>query len=95
MEFEAVVERAPTNDYALFCLGRALMELGRPARGAQAARARRPAAARTARLPHLPRRARAKRPDASRARLRCYKDLTAFRGPRPSLRKAGARPLFS
>ena len=29
-EFEAVVERAPTNDYALFCLGRALMELGRP-----------------------------------------------------------------
>ena len=31
IEFEAVVERAPTNDYALFCLGRALMELGRPA----------------------------------------------------------------
>jgi Flp pilus assembly protein TadD len=30
-EFEAVVEQAPTNDYALFCLGRALMELGRPA----------------------------------------------------------------
>jgi Flp pilus assembly protein TadD len=30
-EFEAVVERAPTNDYALFCLGRALMELGRSA----------------------------------------------------------------
>jgi Flp pilus assembly protein TadD len=29
VEFEAVVERAPTNDYALFCLGRALMELGR------------------------------------------------------------------
>jgi Flp pilus assembly protein TadD len=29
-EFEAVVERAPTNDYALFCLGRALLELGRP-----------------------------------------------------------------
>jgi Flp pilus assembly protein TadD len=28
-EFEAVVERAPTNDYALFCLGRALMQLGR------------------------------------------------------------------
>ena len=28
-EFEAIVERAPTNDYALFCLGRALMELGR------------------------------------------------------------------
>jgi tetratricopeptide (TPR) repeat protein len=29
-EFEALVERAPTNDYALFCLGRALLELGRP-----------------------------------------------------------------
>ena len=29
-EFQAVVERAPTNDYALFCLGRALMESGRP-----------------------------------------------------------------
>jgi Flp pilus assembly protein TadD len=31
VEFEAVVERAPTNDYALFCLGRSLMECGRPA----------------------------------------------------------------
>ena len=31
VEFEAVVERAPTNDYALFCLGRALMQLGRTA----------------------------------------------------------------
>jgi Flp pilus assembly protein TadD len=31
VEFEAVVELAPTNDYALFCLGRALLELGRPA----------------------------------------------------------------
>jgi Flp pilus assembly protein TadD len=31
VEFAAVVERAPTNDYALFCLGRALMELGRAA----------------------------------------------------------------
>jgi Flp pilus assembly protein TadD len=31
VEFQAVVERAPTNDYALFCLGRALMESGRPA----------------------------------------------------------------
>jgi Flp pilus assembly protein TadD len=30
VEFEAVVERAPTNDYALFCLGRALLALGRP-----------------------------------------------------------------
>ena len=31
VEFQAVVERAPTNDYALFCLGRALLESGRPA----------------------------------------------------------------
>jgi Flp pilus assembly protein TadD len=29
VEFAAVVERAPTNDYALFCLGRSLMECGR------------------------------------------------------------------
>ena len=29
VEFEAVVERAPVNDYALFCLGRSLMQLGR------------------------------------------------------------------
>jgi len=28
-EFEALVELSPTNDYALFCLGRALLELGR------------------------------------------------------------------
>ena len=28
-EFEAVVERAPTNDFALFCLGRSLQQLGR------------------------------------------------------------------
>ena len=30
-EFEAVVEHAPTNDYALFCLGRAYQQLGRDA----------------------------------------------------------------
>jgi Flp pilus assembly protein TadD len=30
-EFEAVAERAPTNDYALFCLGRSLQMLGRHA----------------------------------------------------------------
>ena len=29
-EFGVIAERAPTNDYALFCLGRALLELGRP-----------------------------------------------------------------
>ena len=51
-EFEAVVERAPTNDYALFCLGRSL-PAGPPRRGPQAARAGRSAAARAAGLPHL------------------------------------------
>jgi Flp pilus assembly protein TadD len=30
-EFEAVVDRAPTNDFALFCLGRSLQLLGRDA----------------------------------------------------------------
>jgi Flp pilus assembly protein TadD len=30
-EFAAIVEHAPTNDYALFCLGRALQLLGRHA----------------------------------------------------------------
>ena len=29
VEFEAVVDRAPTNDYALFCWGRSLQLLGR------------------------------------------------------------------
>ena len=31
VEFSAVVEQAPTNDYALFCLGRCLQQLGRHA----------------------------------------------------------------
>jgi Flp pilus assembly protein TadD len=30
-EFAAVVERAPTDDFALFCLGRSLQQLGRHA----------------------------------------------------------------
>jgi Flp pilus assembly protein TadD len=30
-EFQAVIERAPTNDFALFCLGRSLQMLGRHA----------------------------------------------------------------
>ena len=30
-EFQAVIYRAPTNDYALFCLGRSLQLLGRHA----------------------------------------------------------------
>ena len=28
-EFQAVIDRAPTNDYALFCLGRSMQLLGR------------------------------------------------------------------
>ena len=28
-EFQAVIDRAPVNDYALFCLGRSLQMLGR------------------------------------------------------------------
>ena len=31
IEFEAVIDRAPTNDFALFCLGRSLQRLGRHA----------------------------------------------------------------
>lgn len=34
-EFESVVERAPTNDYALFCWGRCLQMLGRHAEARQ------------------------------------------------------------
>lgn len=30
-EFEAVIDRAPTNDFALFCLGRCLQKLNRHA----------------------------------------------------------------
>jgi tetratricopeptide (TPR) repeat protein len=34
-EFGAIVEHAPTNDYALFCLGRCLQMLGRHAEARQ------------------------------------------------------------
>jgi len=34
-EFAAVVERAPTNDFALFCLGRCLQQMGRHAEARQ------------------------------------------------------------
>ena len=68
-EFEAVVERAPTNDYALFCLGRSLLQLGRP-RGAQAARAGRRDCARTAATTASTATARARR---RHRRYRCYK----------------------
>ena len=35
VEFQAVVDRAPTNDFALFCLGRSLQLLGRHAEARQ------------------------------------------------------------
>jgi Flp pilus assembly protein TadD len=34
-EFQAVVDRAPTNDFALFCLGRCLQLMGRHAEARQ------------------------------------------------------------
>jgi Flp pilus assembly protein TadD len=34
-EFEAITRQAPTNDYALFCLGRSLQMLGRHAEARQ------------------------------------------------------------
>ena len=34
-EFQAVVDQAPTNDFALFCLGRSLQQLGRHAEARQ------------------------------------------------------------
>jgi Flp pilus assembly protein TadD len=34
-EFQAVIDRAPTDDYALFCLGRSLQMLGRHAEARQ------------------------------------------------------------
>src|SRR5215472_7199369 len=34
-EFQAVIDRAPTNDYALFCRGRSLQMLGRHAEARQ------------------------------------------------------------
>ena len=34
-EFQAVIDRAPTNDFALFCLGRCLQMMGRPAEARQ------------------------------------------------------------
>jgi Flp pilus assembly protein TadD len=34
-EFQAVIESAPTNDFALFCLGRSLQMLGRHAEARQ------------------------------------------------------------
>ena len=61
-EFEAVIERAPTNDFALFCLGRSPADARPPRRGAPAARAGRLYAALAPRLPASIATARARRP---------------------------------
>ena len=63
-EFQAVIDRAPTNDFALFCLGRSPADARPPRRGAPAAGAGRLPAAGPARLPRLSRsRARARAAD--------------------------------
>ena len=54
-EFEAVVERQPVNDYAHFCLGRALSLTGRARSRPPPPGARVEPAARAPRLPPLPR----------------------------------------
>ena len=58
-EFQAVIDRAPTNDYALFCLGRSCSCSAATPRRASRWR-RRLHAARPARLPHRRDRARAR-----------------------------------
>ena len=58
-EFEAVVETHPVNDYAHFCLGRALSKTGRDAARPPSPGAGVEPAARAARLPHLQRAPRA------------------------------------
>ena len=91
VEFEAVVERAPTNDYALFCLGRALMQLGRTAE------ARKPLTL-AAQLHPERRDYRIYRgtrgqgaPEPSRRAPRCYNTHTAFRGRNGQRKRALAR----
>ena len=87
-EFEAVIERAPTNDFALFCLGRSLQMLGRHAEarkplalaaclqpGRRDYRLYRDRAGRAARSGSARRAERsppARRPRRAGTRLRCY-----------------------
>ena len=86
-EFQAVIERAPTNDYALFCLGRSLQMLGRHAEARKPlalAAACSPAGTTTASTATAP--ARRRRPDDSDAtatgRLAIRPDGPAPRTPR-------------
>ena len=98
-EFEAIAAQAPTNDYALFCLGRAMQQLGRHAEAATRWRwpARcAPSAATTAstgtargapRRPH-------ETPRTTRRR-RCYARPTAFVSavqPAPAVGTESGRP---
>ena len=53
-EFSAVVERAPTNDFALFCLGRSLQLLGRHEEARQPSGSGVEPAARAGGLPEVP-----------------------------------------
>ena len=77
-EFQAVIDRAPTNDYALFCLGRSPAAAGPPRRGAPPAGARRLPAAGAPRLPRVPR----PRP-GPRRRVAPPIALRSRRGPTP------------
>ncbi len=52
-EFEAIAEETPTNDYALFCLGRAMQKLGRHREACKPLAAGLLAAARARGLPAL------------------------------------------
>ena len=57
-EFRAVVERAPVNDFAHFCLGRSLEKTGRSAGGPPPPGARLQPASGPRRLPRVPGQAR-------------------------------------
>ena len=90
-EFGVVAERAPTNDYALFCLGRSLQLMGRHAE------ARRPLALAAnlrperARLPPVPRPLAAPRGGVALRSGACAR-RRAPPPPRPPAARAAGRP---
>ena len=75
-EFRAIAAQAPTNDYALFCLGRAMQQLGRHEEARHPLALACSLAPRAPRLPNLPG-AFATR-GAWRLDGRCYSRPTAF-----------------
>ena len=90
-EFEAVVERVPTNDYAPFCLGRAVDAARPDGRGPQAADPGGQHEPEAARLPDLPRprsQGGLKRPDTA------LPGKQAFRGRKATFGKRAKSPLF-